>query len=119
MTAHAPPTTDRRTAARFRPAFGTVCRLGPAWPRVGLVWDLSETGISMLIGDPPPAGAQLAAVLIPAGEGAALSVRLHVVHVREMSTGDYLLGAQFAQPFEPDDLLPFVEPPTRHRTPGH
>ena len=109
-TTAAPPVTDRRGATRFRPALGTVCRLGPAWPRVGLVWDLSETGLSALFGDPPPAGAELAAVL-DAGDGAGgLPVTLRVVHVREAATGDYVLGARFARPLAAAELRPFLAP---------
>ena len=107
----APTTTDRRAAPRFQPALGTVCRLGPGWPRVGLVWNLSQTGVSMLLGDPPSAGGELDAVLAADGGEAGLRVRLQIVHVREVATGDYLLGARFARPLDPDELAPFLAPP--------
>ena len=104
--------TERRAAPRFRPALGTVCRLGPAWPRVGLVWDLSETGLSALFGDPPPAGAELPAVL-DGGDGVpGLPVTLRVVHVREAATRDYILGARFGRPLTADELRPFLAPPS-------
>jgi hypothetical protein len=103
--------TERRAAPRFRPALGTVCRLGPAWPRVGLVWDLSETGLCALFGDPPPAGAELPAVL-DGGDGVAgLPVTLRVVHVREAATRDYVLGARFSRRLTADELRPFLVPP--------
>jgi hypothetical protein len=110
-TTAAPPAAERRAAPRFQPALGTVCRLGPAWPRVGLVWNLSRTGLSMLFGDPPPAGAELSAVLAADGGEAGLPVMLRVVHVREAATGDYLLGARFGQPLTDADLAPFLAPP--------
>lgn len=107
----APPATDRRAAPRFQPALGTVCRLGPGWPRVGLVWNLSRTGLSALFGDPPPAGAEIDAVLAADGGEAGLPVVLRVVHVREVATGDYLLGARFGRALEPTELAPFLAPP--------
>lgn len=110
MSAIASPPAERRAAPRFRPAFGTVCRLGPAWPRVGLVWDISETGVCMLLGDPPAAGGEIDAVLAADGSEAGVSVRLKVAHVQEVATGDYLLGARFARPLAPDQLAPFVAP---------
>jgi PilZ domain len=114
MSTATPPRTERRTAPRFRPAFGTVCRLGPAWPRVGLVWDISETGLCMLLGDPPPAGGELDAVLAADGGEAGVAVRLKVTHVQEVATGDYLLGARFARPLGPGELTPFMD----HRPSG-
>jgi len=108
----APPAVERRAAPRFQPALGTVCRLGPGWPRVGLVWNLSATGLSALFGDPPPAGAEIAAVLAADGGEAGLPVVIRVVHVREVATGDYLLGARFARPLGADELAPFLAPPT-------
>ena len=111
-TTAAPPVADRRAAPRFQPTLGTVCRLGPAWPRVGLVWNISRTGVSMLFGDPPPAGAELTAVLATDGGDGGLPVILRVVHVREAATGDYLLGARFDRPLADAELAPFLAPPT-------
>lgn len=120
MSAAAPPaptpTAERRTAARFRPALGTVCRLGPDRP-AGLVWDLSGTGVSMLVAGPPAAGAEVAAELASEG-GAAMAVDLRVVHVRPVPTGDFLLGARFARPLGEDALRPFLAPPPARRKDG-
>jgi hypothetical protein len=106
----APSVAERRLAQRLRPAFGTVCRLGPAWPRVGLVWDISETGVCMLLGDPPAAGGEIDAVLAADGGESGVSVLLRVAHVQEVATGDYLLGARFANRLKPEQLAPFVAP---------
>lgn len=103
-----PRVSERRAAPRFQPALGTVCRLGLGWPRVGLVWNLSRTGLSALFGDPPPTGAEIDAILAVDGGEAGLPVVLRVVHVREVATGDYLLGARFAQALEPRELAQFL-----------
>src|SRR5260221_11210340 len=95
----AAPAAQRRVAHRFQPAFGTVCRLGPPSETdpavVGLVWDISETGVSMLLGHPTKAGSQIVGELTAGTGGQALPVTLRVVHVRPIQTGDFVLGAQF------------------------
>lgn len=115
MSADAPPTSatavERRIAPRYRPAFGTVCRLATGRPVVGLVWNISRTGVSMLLASPPETGAEVAAELAAEDGGAALAVTLRVVHVRPVPTGDYLLGARFGRPLEDDELRPFLTPP--------
>ena len=109
------PVTERRVAHRFQPAFGTVCRISPPVKTdsaiVGLVWDISETGVSMLLGAPPKAGSQVAGELTPGTGGKGLPVTLRVVHVRPIQTGDYILGAQFERRLDPDEVRMFVVPP--------
>jgi hypothetical protein len=100
--------TDRRAAPRFRPAHGTVCRLEAA---VGLVWDLSRTGVSMLVTDPPAPGSILAGELTGEDVVVGLPVLLQAVHVRKAATGDYILGAQFVRPLTESELAPFLTPP--------
>lgn len=56
------PTDERRIAPRRQPAMGTVCRLdssdgGPA--PLALVWNISRTGVSMLLSAPVPSGTAL------------------------------------------------------------
>src|SRR5215218_5226679 len=91
------PAADRRIAPRRQPAIGTVCRFDPALDvgdAVGLVWNISATGVSMLVTEPPDAGAILAGQLEVEG-GHALPVLFRVVHVKELETGDYFVGGHF------------------------
>lgn len=105
---------ERRIANRFQPAFGTVCRFrnrgDSGYRTVGLVWNISETGVSMLLADPPKRGAELDAELTSELSNTGLPVTLRVVHVREMPIGDFFLGAQFDRPLEPDELKRFLVP---------
>src|SRR4051812_21273647 len=104
--------TERRAAPRFRPAHGTVCRLDRNPKQaVGLVGDLSATGVSMFLADPPAPGEFVAGELTGEGNAVGLPVLLRVVHVRPTSTGDFVLGAQFARPLSEAELKPFLTPP--------
>jgi hypothetical protein len=107
---------DRRIAQRFQPAFGTIYRFAngssPEDAGVGLVWNISQTGVSMLLADPPQRGEVVRGELAT-DAGNPLAMELKVVHVRPVSTGDYLLGAQFARPLNYEELERFLTPPPR------
>jgi hypothetical protein len=106
--------TERRVTPRFHPSFGTICRFAPTSGEVrstiGLVWDISETGVSMLTAVPPAAGSQIAAELGGEDGGPGMSVVIRVVHVRPIETGDFFLGARFERPMASDELRPFLGP---------
>jgi hypothetical protein len=107
----AAPPASRRTAVRRHAALGTVCRLdtGTAAPApLGLVWNLSSSGVSMLLHEPLPVQSVFAAELQTVNEQHALPITLRVVHIRPIRTGDYFLGAQFNRPLEPQELSPFL-----------
>lgn len=99
----APP--ERRVAPRHQAAFGTVCRLGR---EIGLVRNISRTGISMLLANPPEPGREMDGVLGMDGEPGGLPVTIEVLHVREVSTGDYLLGARFGRALKAGEMEPFI-----------
>jgi hypothetical protein len=104
------PAAERRIAPRFRPTVGTICRLRER-KQVALVWNISSTGISMMIADPPPTGTVLAAELATEG-GSVLPLTLHVVHVKQADTGDYLLGGRFEVPLTEPEMRRFLAPGT-------
>lgn len=100
------PKTERRQSARFRPAFGTVCRYRAGGN--GLVWDVSATGVGMLVGEPPCEGELVAAELTNGTDSLLISIRVVRVHLLE--TGDYFVGARFVRPLTERELEPFVTP---------
>jgi hypothetical protein len=109
MTTAAPPAAERRVATRRQPAMGTVFRLdtdGP--PEIGLIWNISLTGVSMLRNDPPAAGTRLTGLLETMTDAHAIRVGLTVVHVKQLDTGDFFVGAHFDQPLTDEQLRPFV-----------
>lgn len=105
---------ERRIAPRFQPAFGTVCRFRlaeDAPPRVGLVWNISSTGVSMLLAEPPERGTELKAELTNDAGTARLGIGIKVVHIRSMPQGDYFLGGQFEHALTDAELEQFLLPP--------
>ncbi len=101
---------ERRRAARRQPAHDTVCRLTDgdgADLGCGLVWNLSTTGISMLLSRRLEPGT-VVGVELTNGAGDAVSVEVSVVHLSRLRTGDYVLGGQFGRALGEGELRPFV-----------
>lgn len=116
-TATATPATipasaaERRIAPRRQPAMGTVCRIdtedGPS--ALALVWNISRTGISVLVPEPRPAGTTLTGYLEKTESDHMQRVAMRVIHVKKLEAGDFFLGAHFDRPLSEDELRPFVE----------
>jgi hypothetical protein len=108
-TATAPTSAERRVAPRRQPAMGTLFRLdtdGP--PEIGLIWNISRSGVSMLRNEPPESGARITGLLETMTDSHALRVGMTVIHVKKLDTGDYFVGGHFDQPLTDDQLKPFV-----------
>ncbi len=104
------PRLERRRAPRRRPAHNTVCRLIDSDGEeigCGLVWNLSASGVSMLLNVMLEPGDDVAATLINAA-GARVDLRLTVVHLSPLRTGDFVLGGQFDRTLDEAELFPFV-----------
>src|SRR5262249_37365814 len=105
----ATPTAERRRAPRRQPALATFLRLelgAGQGKRLGLVWNISASGVSLLFNEELRAGATLRGDLVTE-HGAALPVVLRIVHVSKLQTGDYILGCQFERPLSAEDMRPF------------
>ena len=104
-------TTERRIATRRQPAMGTVCRLdtdraGPS--ALALVWNISLTGISVLVSEPRATGTVLNGYLERMECDHTLRIAMRVIHTKKLETGDYFLGAHFERPLTADELKSFV-----------
>jgi len=110
-TTDCPPPTfaDRRRAARrpVQDTVGRLCDIGDQELASGLVWDLSTTGISMLLNARVEPGT-LARVELTRAGGAALGRVLRVVRLSRLGTGEYALGARFIRPLDAAEMRPFV-----------
>ena len=106
----APPPAERRVAVRRQPTVGTVCHLHPPTGQdlLGLVWNISTSGVSMLLHQRLEVGTILGAELRAAKEENALAVTLRVAHVSQLRTGDYILGAQLVRPLQPHEMQRFL-----------
>lgn len=102
---------ERRIAPRRQPAIGTVYRLdsedgGPS--TVLLVWNISLSGLSVLAPNARDPGTELVG-FVECTEGTEqVRMPVRVVHSKQLETGDYYLGCQFARPLTADELKPFV-----------
>jgi hypothetical protein len=106
-----PAAPERRVAPRRQPAMGTVCRLdaedaGPA--TLALVWNISTTGISVLVSEPRPPGTLLTGYLEHLEGDHMRRITMRVIHTKKLETGDYFLGAHFDRPLSAEELKPFV-----------
>ena len=105
------PPEERRRAPRRQPAQGTTCHLATGAGQelgMGLVWNISSTGVSMLVGKRLEPGAQLQGELLTADARTKLDLSLRVAHLFPLRTGDYFLGGQFERPLTAQELRPFV-----------
>ena len=107
--AAAPPSAERRIAPRRQPAMGTLFRLdSDGTHEIGLIWNISRSGVRMLRNEPPQSGTHVSGVLETMTDSHALRVGLTVIHVKKLDTGDYFVGAHFDQALTDDQLKPFV-----------
>lgn len=104
-----PKSAERRIAIR-QAAVGTVCRIdGEANdPSTGLVWNISSSGVSMLVPRPMEPGSGVKGVLETIRGRHPLPVEMKVVHVKQLETGDYWMGAHFERPLTRDEMKPYV-----------
>src|SRR3954452_21975583 len=100
--------TDRRTAVRRQPTVDTVCRLDPQTGGVGLVWNISTGGVSMLLSNSVDRGATVKGVLATATEEFALPVMVRGPHSARLKRGGFLVGGQFDRPLRADEMQHFV-----------
>jgi hypothetical protein len=105
------PDNERRTHARRQPTVGTVCRMDAedgSPDRVGLVWNISTGGVSMLFNHHLERGATIQGVLATSSDASSVPVTMRVAHVARLLTGDYLIGAQFDKPLAMEQVRSFV-----------
>ena len=103
------PSAERRVALR-QPAVGTVCELAIEGDSqsTALVWNISTSGVSMLVPKPIVPGSGVHGVLQTIRGRHPLPVEMHVIHMKLLETGDYLMGAHFDRPITAAEMKPFV-----------
>jgi hypothetical protein len=102
-------TPERRSAPRLKPALGTVCEFDPG-PAQGLVWNISASGLSMLVPEAPEVGTILAGELKHEDDRDEVPVLMRVVRTNATPTGDFLVGAAFLRELSEVELNRFADP---------
>jgi hypothetical protein len=101
---------ERRRAPRRQPAHDTVCHLIDFdGDRIGcgLVWNISTSGVSMLLNLRLEPGTLVGAELCRPG-AATVRVGLTVIHATRLRTGDHIVGGQFSRCLGDGQLQAFV-----------
>jgi hypothetical protein len=116
---YTPTWHDRRTAVRRQPTLGTVCRLESRTDdeNVGLVWNISTGGVSMLLSGVMERGKTIKGVLATANDTFSLPITVRVTHVAQLQTGDFLVGGQFDRPIANEAMQHFVPGPIYRSSP--
>jgi len=113
-------TGERRRSPRRQPAIGTICQFTPrcAVNGMGLVWNISTSGVSVLANQPCEAGVRLEGELRTLDERATLPISFNVAHVKELETGDYVIAGPFPKTIAAAKIKPFIsmQPKARART---
>lgn len=111
------PAAERRRAPRRQPAIGTVCQFssGSEIHGMGLVWNISTSGVSVLSNEACATGIRLAGELRSLELGATLPITFEVAHVKELGTGDYVIAGPFARSLSAAKIKPFVAAAVRSR----
>lgn len=102
---------EKRRSPRRRPAREVVARLiddDDEELGVGLVWNLSRTGVSLLLNGQLEPGTHLDLELMDRQGRERVRVGMCVIHRGQLQTGDYVLGGQFTRPLEETELEPLV-----------
>lgn len=104
-------TADRRTSPRRQPAIGTICRLSLGLnnhPGIGLVWNISHGGVSLLTTAPIEPGSAVHGELETMNGQRKLPIDFHVSHLSKLQTGDYCVGARFDQAIDDEAMRQFL-----------
>jgi len=104
----APPAAERRRAPRRQPALGTVYSMTDKGDtQVGLVWNISTSGVSLLFPEALAKGVTLRGTLQTSGS-TKFAIAMRVAHVSKLMTGDFVLGCQFERPLTAEEMAAFV-----------
>lgn len=110
LRTNTPISPDRRSATRRQPTVGTTCcvHADGGIELQGLVWNLSASGVSILLSNPLESGVRYEIDLMDAGGDNPVRRGVRIAHVRRLRTGDYIIGGQFERPLSAEEMAPFL-----------
>ena len=105
------PRQERRGAKRLAPSALTPCqvRVGDdPTPFSALLHNLSKTGVGILSPKDLPPGTLIQIVITNAASTFALSGSVKVMRNIRVVGGQYLLGGEFTNELQHDEMVPFI-----------
>jgi hypothetical protein len=105
------PRQERRVAKRLTPNAMTPCQIRVAddtEPFPALIHNLSKTGVGILSSKDLPQGTLIQIVITNAAHTFALSGAVKVMRNIRVVGGQYLLGGEFTNELQHDELVPFI-----------
>lgn len=110
ISSNEPPivsTIDRRASTRYPCNLATSCRLaalvpGDVFP--GRVRNVSSGGISLVLSRPFDSGTDLTVELRSNFRHFSRTVRVHICYCIEHPSGDWIVGASFAEPLAEEEV---------------
>ena len=108
---HKRPRVERRGAKRESPCALTPCqirRVGDSTPSAAWIHNLSRTGVSFICDLECQPGTLLQIVIINAAHTFSLAGEIKVVRCSRFISGKYLLGGEFTNELQHDQMVPFI-----------
>ena len=105
------PRVERRGAKRLSPSAMTPCQIRPtggdkqyaAW-----IHNLSKSGVGLLTATEIPPGTLLQILIVNAAHTAALTSEVKIVRCTRVVSRDFLLGGEFTNALQHDEMVPFI-----------
>lgn len=102
---------ERRSSKRIAPVHRTLCVISTAEEKAilaGVVDNLSNQGIAVMVERPYPLGTILHLRLVNAAHMFSLEAEMKVVRAIRIGYDHYLLGGPFARPLLHEEVVPFI-----------
>src|SRR5205809_3203324 len=103
------PRPNRRSAKRHTPNGLTPCVLRDGDEEYAAhIHNLSRSGVGLLTAGPLPPGLMLKLIITNATQTFALNGEVRIVRSTRVISGGYLIGAEFTNELQHDQLAPFI-----------
>jgi hypothetical protein len=104
------PREERRVAKRLTPGAMTPCQVRPAGGTATAAWihNLSKTGVGIITPTALPVGTMIEIVMVNSAHTFSLSGQVKVVRCTRVVSGHFLLGGEFTNALQHDELIPFM-----------
>ncbi len=105
------PRVERRAAKRLTPGAMTPCQVRPAGgddATAAWIHNLSRTGVGIITPAALPPGTMIEILMCNSAHTFSLTGRVRVVRCMRVVSGHFLLGGEFTDALQHDELIPFM-----------